>query len=143
MLHTAAAHVFQSCGRLLRDVLSSYSSSSSSSSSVPAGWWMREEPDGEGAEPGGRDGGGGGGGSEAVPVVGRGGSGSGIQSSQRVRVHGRDAEPSVAALQVHGYRLQPLQPSNLSIYSCIAEFLYKLHNHSGWDPVACSQIALP
>jgi hypothetical protein len=27
------------------------------------------------------------------------------------RVHGRDAEPSAAALQVHGYRLQPLQPN--------------------------------
>jgi hypothetical protein len=98
---------------------------------------MREEPDGEGAEM-----------AAAVAADPRpfpwwdvAASGSGIQSSQRV--HGRDAEPSVAALQVHGYRLQPLQPSNLSIYFCIAEFLYKLHNHSGWDPVACSQIALP
>jgi hypothetical protein len=36
-------------------------------------------------------------------------SGSGSQSSQRV--HGPDAEPSAAALQVHGYRLQPLQPN--------------------------------
>ncbi|PVH35840.1 hypothetical protein PAHAL_7G290300 [Panicum hallii] len=40
-------------------------------------------------------------------------SGSGSQSSQRP--HGRDAEPSVTALQLsphlHGYRLQPRQPN--------------------------------
>ncbi|RLM75118.1 peroxisomal 2,4-dienoyl-CoA reductase-like [Panicum miliaceum] len=34
------------------------------------------------------------------------GSGSGSQ-----RPHGRDAEPSVTALQLHGYRLQPRQPN--------------------------------
>ncbi|RCV35378.1 hypothetical protein SETIT_7G235900v2 [Setaria italica] len=38
-----------------------------------------------------------------------GAGGSGGQSSQRL--HGRDAETSAAAPQVHGYRLQPLQPN--------------------------------